>query len=175
MQFNWYKNILAATLAGPAPGILSAQSTPPLKDTAFEPLRAPFPVPMIPEYIWWIGLITLAVLTLLIIWMVRAARGSSEEISQKINPLNIALEAIKSLEGRIGELEAREFSSEVSEIVRRYIEQACEIPAQEQTTEEFLQSIQSHPFFTQEIKEHLERFLGLCDMAKFAQQSVDSE
>ncbi|MGB0371704.1 MAG: DUF4381 family protein [Opitutales bacterium] len=169
------KSLVWGTAALCAVSALSAQTTQGIKDIPFSPLRDPFPVPLLPAYVWWsIGIILFLVVAGGI-YFYRSGRRSSEDPAAKINPLNIALEAIKSLENRTDQLEAREFSSEVSEIVRRYIEQACEIPAQEQTTEEFLHSIQKHPFFTKDIKEHLERFLGLCDMAKFAQQSVDKE
>ena len=154
--------------------ILAAQSsTPALQDISFAPLRDPFPVPFLPAYVWWIICVLACVIAVSVVWIVRSSRESRISESSKINPLNIALDAIRALDGRLEELEAREFSSEVSEIVRRYIEQACEIPAQEQTTEEFLGSIQRNRYFNDEIKGSLETFLGLCDMAKFAQQSVD--
>ena len=152
-----------------------AQKAPPLADASFEPLRGPAAVPFLPEYaIWGIAIATAAIL-LFVLWVIRGSKRSAKAHSGKINPLNIALESISELEGKLGDLQAGDYSSAVSEIVRRYIEQACEIPAQEQTTEEFLQSIQNNPYFTEEIREPLAHFLGLCDMAKFAQQSVDLE
>ena len=154
---------------------LFAQSTPALQDASFQPLRDPFPVPLLPDYVWWILIAGGTLLTIFIFLVIINSRKNTQLDSEKINPLNLALEALKKLEGNLSDLDAGQFSTTVSEIVRRYIEQACSIPAQEQTTEEFLQSIQSNPYFTEEIREPLAYFLGLCDMAKFAQQSVDLE
>ena len=114
-----------------------------LNDIPFEPLRGPAAVPLFPEYVWWIISACAIALILFFIWAIRHSNHSSDSVSAKLNPLNVALDSIRSLEKSSGDLEAREFSSAVSEIVRRYIEQACNIPAQEQTTEEFLQSIQN--------------------------------
>ena len=151
------------------------QTTPGLQDIQFAPARGPYSVPFLPIEIWWGIALGTALGLAFIVWITRSHRRSALETQTRINPLNIALEAFRELKTRSGELDARAFSSEVSDIVRRYIEQACEIPAQEQTTEEFLVSIQSHPSFTEAVNEPLERFLGLCDMAKFAQQSMNFE
>ena len=154
---------------------LPGQSAPPLADVPFQPLRGPAAIPLLPEYITWAIALAVVALVIFFIWVIRGSKRKAGAEAEKINPLNIALDSIRELEGRLGDLEAREYSSAVSEIVRRYIEQACAIPAQEQTTEEFLQSIQNNPYFTEEIREPLAHFLGLCDMAKFAQRSVDLE
>lgn len=174
---------LLAILSGSSGLILSAHkvcaqaSTPvvDLNSIQFDPLRGPSPVPLLPPEAWLAVIIGGTLIVAFMVWMVRSTRQSSSSTLAKTNPLNDALNALKRLENDSRNLNVREFSSAVSDIVRRYIEQACQIPAQEQTTEEFLQSIQKHPSFTKEIREALAGFLGMCDMAKFAQQSFDTQ
>jgi hypothetical protein len=64
---------------------------------------------------------------------------------------------------------AREFSIEVSEIVRTYIEARFNIRAKHQTTEEFLRGVfDPSDTLLASHQELLGDFLGHCDLAKFA-------
>ena len=64
---------------------------------------------------------------------------------------------------------AREFSIEVSEIVRTYIEARFKVQASHQTTEEFLHGlVEPSDALLARHQELLGDFLGHCDLAKFA-------
>jgi len=64
---------------------------------------------------------------------------------------------------------AREFSIEVSEIVRTYIEARFNVLASHQTTEEFLHGlVEPSDALLSRHQELLGNFLGHCDLAKFA-------
>ncbi len=62
----------------------------------------------------------------------------------------------------------REFTIEVSDILRRYIEDRFALRAPERTTEEFLIEAGSGLEVDDEKKEMIEQFLVHCDMVKFA-------
>ncbi len=62
------------------------------------------------------------------------------------------------------------FAVQVSDTVRRYLEDACRMPAPERTTEEFLVEAAKHPWLRGELTDLLRKFLEWCDLAKFAGQ-----
>jgi hypothetical protein len=82
---------------------------------------------------------------------------------------DIALEQLEKALRLMQPESAREFSIEVSEIVRRYIEARFQVRATQQTTEEFLRDLaDSHETLLANHQELFEEFLGHCDLAKFA-------
>ncbi len=72
------------------------------------------------------------------------------------------------------ELEAEQFTVEVSSILRVYLEEALALPAPEQTSEEFLQDLRDQTWLTPELQNDLEEFMGLADLVKFARQSLSA-
>lgn len=72
------------------------------------------------------------------------------------------------------QLEAEVFTIEVSAILRLYLEEALDLPAPEQTAEEFLQELSGQAWLTPELQQDLEEFMRLADLVKFARQSLDS-
>jgi len=89
------------------------------------------------------------------------------------SPLEIALERLNNLQSGGAQLEADPFVVEVSDIVRDYLERSLALPAREQTSEEFLYALQTHPDLPQVLKDHMPPFLGQCDLVKFARQSLE--
>lgn len=65
-----------------------------------------------------------------------------------------------------------QFYQKLSMILRRYIEGQFALPAPEQTTEEFLSSINDSDIFDVKEKEFLSSFLRECDGIKFAGQET---
>ena len=65
-----------------------------------------------------------------------------------------------------GELQT--FFVELTLVVRRYIERTTGVRAAEETTEEFLREMRSHPAFDTDMREQLRSFLQSADMVKFA-------
>jgi hypothetical protein len=71
---------------------------------------------------------------------------------------------------------AREFSIEVSEIVRSYIESRFQVRAAHQTTEEFLHNLlEPSDALLGAHQELLAEFLHHCDLAKFARWILSIE
>ena len=68
---------------------------------------------------------------------------------------------------------AKRFFADVSGVVRTYIEDRFGLHAPERTTEEFLRESAVHEGLSREDHDLLERFLGLCDLVKFARRSAD--
>ena len=60
------------------------------------------------------------------------------------------------------------FFRELSDILRRYIEERFSVRAPEQTTEEFLLAITAMPSFRAADQKLLQDFLSHCDLVKFA-------
>jgi len=81
----------------------------------------------------------------------------------------IALEKLEKALRLMQPENAREFSIEVSEIVRSYIEVRFRVRAAHLTTEEFLRDlVESRETLLAGHQESLGDFLGHCDLAKFA-------
>ncbi|MFH1045895.1 MAG: hypothetical protein V1727_02910 [Candidatus Omnitrophota bacterium] len=85
-------------------------------------------------------------------------------------PEQIAYDALAALAAKNlpAKGKIKEYYYELSDIVRRYIEDKLEIRAPEMTTEEFLFSLRFSAFLSQAHKDLLKEFLTLCDVVKFA-------
>lgn len=129
-------------------------------------------------FLHWVllALALLGVLALMVLaiawWRKRRASGRTPGIDVRRNPLEIAMERLQRLGGEKMEMDAEPFTVEVSDIVRDYLEEALEIPAREQTSEEFLGTIQTRPGLPSVLQEHMPTFLEQCDRVKFARQSL---
>lgn len=82
----------------------------------------------------------------------------------------IAYEALDMLIARnlISEQMVKEYYSEISLIIRHYLEGRFKLRAPEMTTEEFLVSLRDSKVLTREQKDILKDFLVQCDLVKFA-------
>ena len=98
-----------------------------------------------------------------------AGTGFGESVR---SPLEIAHDRLESLKESGESLDADPFTVEVSDIVRDYLESSLEIPAKEQTSEEFLFSLQSGRSLPPVLEEHMPAFLNQCDWVKFARQDL---
>ena len=81
-----------------------------------------------------------------------------------------ALRQLKALEAQdlISEQNFYGLHTQLSSILRSYIENFFGIRAQEQTTEEFIKGISHSSIFTREQQQMLHQFLKLADLVKFA-------
>ena len=86
-----------------------------------------------------------------------------------------ALERLNALQKRnlLNQGQIKEYYSELSDIVRLFIEDRFLIRAPEMTTQEFLFSLKDSRELTAEQKGFLKDFLNACDMVKFAKYSPD--
>ena len=82
----------------------------------------------------------------------------------------LALDELDRLERKdlIGKRAFDRLHTELSAILRRYLETCFQIKAQEQTTEEFIFEISESKRFTGEWRNMLQQFLRLADLVKFA-------
>jgi hypothetical protein len=114
------------------------------------------------------GALILSALAAYAIWR-WARRRRAPKIPQ---PFEIALERLEELRALMHPASVREFSIAISDVIRRYIEEAFLVIATQRTTEEFLHDLltSAHPSLAPHRK-LLAEFLNRCDLAKFAGMS----
>jgi hypothetical protein len=88
-------------------------------------------------------------------------------------PHEIALRRLEDIRALMQPASARDFSTAVSDIVRRYIEQKFDVTATRRTTEEFLRELlESSNASLARHRGLLGEFLQQCDFVKFAALSL---
>lgn len=95
--------------------------------------------------------------------------------SRALQYFEIALQRLEALRALMHPASVREFSSAISDTVRRYIEAGFRVTATHQTTEEFLHDIlktENSPLARH--RSLLAEFLRECDLAKFAGISLST-
>lgn len=112
----------------------------------------------------FLGLLFLGLLTWLIRWWMKRRKAQALLTLEQTS-----LARLDAAHALIVRDMPREFSIEVSETIRNYIEKRFNIEATHLTTEEFLRHVLSQPSSLQEQSALLGNFLQLCDFAKFAQ------
>ncbi len=91
-------------------------------------------------------------------------------------PQTEALRRLAELRGRQPRPSAYELAILVSDILREFIEARFAFPIRFQTTREFLDLAARRPELSPEQRDILARFLGACDLVKFAgQPATESE
>ena len=91
-------------------------------------------------------------------------------------PFEIALQGLEQIRTLMDPAKVREFSIAISDIVRKYIEDAFHLTATHRTTEEFLRDLLDSS--NTSLAAHrglLAEFLNQCDMAKFAGVSLSRQ
>lgn len=150
--------------------LLFSQSTFLYAQEGMRDIKAPLSIPFS-----GIGLIVFFVLILLLlaggIWFfLKRERKPQVKKEIKIDPWVIANQRLSTLLEKnyhgLGDFDR--FFSELSYIVRQYIEARFCIHAAEMTTPEFLMVVKNDHKLTLEQKQVLREFLDCCDMVKFA-------
>jgi Domain of unknown function (DUF4381) len=133
-------------------------------------ITGPEPVP--PAVSWWplaagIGGSLAGAALLLAGWSVWRRRGNT--------PIPLAPDQWAAQEiDRIGDwprgsdIEVERFYTALCDVVRKYLELRFRLPALEQTTTEFFETLRTSPQLSPEYDELLHRFLKRCDLVKFA-------
>jgi Domain of unknown function (DUF4381) len=125
---------------------------------------------ILPAWALWAAIAAAALLALCGYWLWRWQRRRSARI---LTPFEIALKGLEDIRARMLPGSAREFSTEVSAIVRTYIERRFDVTATRRTTEEFLRELlQSANASLARHRMLLGEFLQQCDVVKFAAQSL---
>ena len=121
-------------------------------------------------FLWLAGCAALAVLAYGAWRWYRHARTTPKSAYE------IALERLEKARALMTLETAREFSIEVSEIIRSYIEARFHVRAAHQTTEEFLHNLlEPSDALLADHQELLAEFLHHCDLAKFARWILSME
>jgi len=107
-------------------------------------------------------------------FLARSRDGGSRTQVAEISPLDRALQRLGILREAYRDQEAEAFSVEVSDIVRDFLEDVLEIPAREQTSEEFLHALSGKQDLPRVLHESMPAFLEACDRVKFARQELSS-
>ncbi len=129
-----------------------------------------------PPYNYWIPGITILVLGLIgagTFLLFRFKRANSQKFNNTQELIDYYTEAINrlhTLEQRdyISKEEFNSFHTELTSILRDYLEHHFGLRAKEQTTQEFIQEIVQTRKFTKAQRHELNRFLQLADLVKFA-------
>ncbi|MBK1858584.1 hypothetical protein [Cerasicoccus arenae] len=121
---------------------------------------------------WLTAVIAVGTIALiaLVVWLARRKPATKQLTPAEEARLRLG-EAADLADGQ----DDKAFSTTVSDALRVFMERAFSLRAPEQTTEEFLQSAQSSGRLPEASLQTLARFLELCDLAKFAQQSFGDE
>ena len=131
-------------------------------------IRSPkslFPLALVLE---WLSIGVVLALGGYAVWQRRRHRPS-----RALEYFEIALKRLQELRPLMRPASVREFSSAISDIVRRYIEAGFKVTATHQTTEEFLLDIlkaDNTPLALH--RSLLAEFMRQCDLAKFAGMSL---
>ncbi len=143
---------------------------------AIKPIIGPLKIPIsFREMLPWI-LAALVVVLLIIggIWYYNKRRKSEPVFRLKpkvvLLPHELALRELEKL--RVKKLwqagKVKEYHSELTEIIRKYIEDRFQVPALEQTSAEILESLHNNSGCPPASLDKLVSFLVLADMVKFA-------
>jgi hypothetical protein len=113
---------------------------------------------------------TLAITTGIVAFIFMRRKKKKEEVSFRPEAHEIAYEALSALnkKGYLHSGLIKQYYIELSDIVRRYLENRFAIRAPEMTTEEFLHTVKNNKTLSYEHTNILKDFLSHCDLVKFA-------
>ena len=127
---------------------------------------------------WWVYLLILVVLAgigYLIYYLIQKNKKPKVEEIVYASPIEKATAHLKTLEKKslVERGEVKAYYSELTDIVRTYIEEAIEIPAMESTTDELIAAfkiaiVKKKLALNDETIKNLERVLKQADLVKFA-------
>jgi len=143
---------------------------------AIKPIKGPVKIPFsILEYLPWIfaGIIFIAVAGFLIFYYIRRRRGEPMFLFRpgvKYQPHELALMELEKL--RVRKLwqagKTKDYHTELTDILRKYIEDRFHLMAMESTSSEILDDLEKKTGISKECREMLSRILILADLVKFA-------
>jgi hypothetical protein len=158
-------------MRGPLTLAMMAAARAAAADEDIRDIRGPRYVP--PDWVVPAVILGVVVLAALIYGIWRRRRNRRMVV---LLPFEIALQRLEEIRPLMQPGRAREFSTAVSDIVRRYIEQRFNVTATRRTTEEFLRDLlQSSNAPLARHQGLLGDFLYQCDFVKFSAQSLTSQ
>jgi hypothetical protein len=141
----------------------------------FADIEGPVRIGLLSIILWsLLAVLLIGILALLVSRLLRHREPSQGDAgAPRRSPLEIAISRLQHLKETNEELDADTFTVEVADIVRDYLESTLEIPAREQTSEEFLLALQKQTDLPAILREHMPGFLEQCDRVKFARQVLE--
>jgi hypothetical protein len=125
-------------------------------------------------WIYWVGLAAVLVAVAGVLLVVLRGNGLQHGAPPKLPPWEEAERALQDLEQRLP-LAADVFFQELTDIIRRYIEDRFAVPATERTTPEFMAVVRAGDWLNLNQGERLESFLVRADRVKFARAAATVE
>lgn len=124
---------------------------------------------------WLIGAVLLAALVYLIIILLKRRKVvAPEEVKLNIPPYELAISRLDKIrqEKLWQQNRHKEYHSELTDVLREYIEGVFEIPAMEMTSDEILTQLNSLRIEKKTVYQSLQQILHLADLIKFAKWNV---
>lgn len=147
-----------------------------------DPAPIPTPVPIhdiappvgFAAYPLWVWIVAGALVLALVGWAVWfvALRKRPDRVETATER---AVKRLTRLRADVESADPYPFSIEVSEVLRRFVEECHGLAATKQTTREFLDSVQGRSLFSEAQITSLARFLELSDMIKFARVQATTD
>ena len=141
-----------------------------------KPIKGPLAVPLtLREILPWLFLAVLGIIVILAVLVYLKKRKKAEPVFRirskiQLPPHEIALSELEKL--RVKKLwqngRTKEYHSELTDIIRRYIENRFSIMALEMTTEDIMESISIQNDIPDDSIKKLYHILALADLVKFA-------
>jgi hypothetical protein len=122
----------------------------------------------------WSALAIVLLLLLLSGWALMRRRGPRDSLLSPGDWAARELQAIV-LPKNVTDRDIEYFYTRLSDVLRKYVELRYHIPAPEQTTAEFLETLRRSPELQQEQQAVLCDFLERCDLVKFARAQPSAE
>ncbi len=130
------------------------------------------------KYGLWTGLSLIIVALAIYLWIVFKRRRNVAPIQVKIEvpPYEWAIDRLKHIESRAlwQNNKVKEYHTEITMVIRGYIEKRYAIQALEKTTDEIVSSMRMEAF-SAELKDKLRQLLLLADLVKFAKENPLTE
>ncbi|WOO43602.1 hypothetical protein [Rubellicoccus peritrichatus] len=128
---------------------------------------------------WWQAIVVVSLLAVcLMVYLRLRRRSKASRIDPAISTEDLAraaMERLAELKEHHQELSSNDFSLQVSEVLRVFIEGRFNILAAHQSTEEFMDEMVLDSRLDEVQQERLQDFLYTCDWAKFALYDLADE
>ena len=122
---------------------------------------------------YWIGGGMWVLILALGFLLMRKRKDDPAAVVTMAPPHERALKFLRKIWNGQADLDDKDYAFALSDVLRRYIEEAFSVRAPERTTEEFLEEASQHEDLKGEFAQRLDEFLSLVDLVKFARMPLE--